>query len=183
MFFAVDLPKLRTVIGSNDSSLIDAILSTDHRMTPEGQTALREIVAGACAPVEETIHEYGYALEAICGYLGEAIGSDVYNVADHPYQSRLVANRCPVEIPVDENKFPEIGYLELSQLETELKLVSTTRARAAKQPLAVKLICVLTKGTFGRGMDAEEVEEDMEAYAETLQECINANKSLVSFRH
>ena len=46
MFFAVDLPKLRTVIGSNDSSLIDAILSTDHRMTPEGQTALREIVAG-----------------------------------------------------------------------------------------------------------------------------------------
>ena len=53
----------------------------------------------------------------------------------------------------------------------------------AKKTLIGFVLRKMTGGAVGREMNAEDVAEDMSAYAATLEECMDKHGSLVSFRH
>jgi hypothetical protein len=183
MFYGVDLDRLRAIPGSNDMALYEAIIADEENsLGDDEQDALKRILAGNIKNEPHTEHLYGYALKAICNHIGEMVGEEVAAIRDHPYSSKLVANGSPIDIPVNQSDFPEIGYLDRSELEAEHRLATTT-APKAKRTLLGFLLRKATGGAVGREMDADDVAEDMEMYAETLQQCINKNCSLVSFRH
>jgi hypothetical protein len=183
MFYAVDLPRLRSTFGSKDLELFEAVAKSSESLTEEETEALREIIRGECRNEPGTEHLYGYALKAICGYLGEMLlVGDVAAVRDHPYRSKLVANGSPVAIPYTDGDFPEIGYLSSDDLAEEHRLATETEAEA-KRSLGGFLLRKMTGGIAGREPNAEEVAEDMQEYAETLKECMNRKAALVSFRH
>ncbi len=182
MFYAVDLDRLRAVSGSKDLELFEQIRRKSDSLEDDELDALRRIVMGECLSDPDTEHCYGYALKAICEYLGERIGSDVAVVRDHPYRSQLVANGAPVEIPYTRRDFPQIGYLAYADLAKEYKLATETKPRA-KWTLGGFFLRKISGGILGREPNAEEIAEDMRAYAETLKECIDRKRSLISFRH
>ncbi|MBD3674464.1 MAG: hypothetical protein HUJ26_13160 [Planctomycetaceae bacterium] len=182
MFYGVDLEQLREIPGSDDRTLYQKISGGEDSLETDERDALKRIIKGNCQHEEGTKHLYGYALKAICEEIGEMVGEDVYAVRDHPYKSKLIANGAPIDIPYDGSDFPEIGYLEQSELEAEYQLATETKPRAKKTFVGF-LLRRLSGGAIGREMDAEDVAEDMEAYAATLKECMDKKLSLVSFRH
>jgi|GEM_PF-4530092 len=182
MFYGVDLDRLRSIPGSKDLKIFDAVNAhKSNRLDDEHQDALKRIINGD-VKTEPKPYVYGYTLKAICECIGELIGCDVPAIRDHPYKSKLVANGPPIEIPVDKTNFPEIGYLAKSDLEGELRLVTTTKPKA-KRTLVGLVLRKATGGAFGHEPDAEEIAEEMAEYAETLQKCIDKGLSVVSFRH
>lgn len=182
MFYGVDLDRLRAVPGSEDRTLYQKIAKDEDSLEEDERDALKRIIKGNCQHKEGTKHLYGYALKAICEEIGEMVGEDVYAIRDHPYKSQLIANGPPIDIPYDGTDFPEIGYLDQSELAAEYRLATETKPKA-KRTLVGFLLRRLSGGAIGREMDAEDVAEDMEAYAATLKECMDKNVSLVSFRH
>lgn len=183
MFYAVDLQRLRSIPGSKDDSLFNDILANGDSLDDEDQDALKHIIAGECDNEPGTEYHYGYALKAICEHIGQMVGAEeVAAVRDHPYKSKLVANGPPIGIPYTQSDFPEIGYLAHSELEAELTLATKTKPKA-KRTLLGFILRKISGGIVGREMSTEEVAEDMQAYANTLQECISRKCSLVSFRH
>lgn len=182
MFYAVDLNRLRSIPGSKDLSLFEQIKANSDSLDDDELDALRRIIMGECQNEPHTEFLYGYALKAICEHIGDMIGGEVAAVRDHPYKSHLVANGPPVDIPYTKSDFPEIGYLAHADLAREYQLATETKPKA-KRTLFGFILRKLSGGVIGREMSAEDVAEDMEAYAQTLQECMDKNSSLVSFRH
>lgn len=183
MFYAVDLPRLRSIFGSKDLALFEAITQSSDALTEEETQALREIIMGDCRSEPASEHLYGYALKAICEHIGEMLlVGDVAAVRDHPYRSKLVASGPPVAIPYTGQDFPEIGYLSQEDLAEEYRLATETKPRA-KRSIGGFLLRKMSGGVVGREPDAEDVAEDMQQYAETLKECMNRKASLISFRH
>lgn len=182
MFYAVDLHHLRSIPGSKDLSLFEQIKQESDSLEDDELDALRRIIMGECQNEPDTQYLYGYALKAICEHIGEMVGEDVAAVRDHPYKSKLVANGPPIEIPHTRSNFPEIGYLEHRDLAGEYKLATETKPKA-KRTLVGFILRKLSGGMIGREPNAEDVAEDMKAYAQALKECIDKNSSVVSFRH
>ncbi len=182
MFYGLDLERLRSIAGSGDAAICDQILAGEHELEDDELDALRRIVNGDIKSEPGTEHLYGYALKTLCEHIGEMVGEDVAAIRDHPYKSKLIANGAPIAIPVNPGDFPQIGYLSRIELSAEHELVKKTKPRA-KRTLVGFILRRLTGGAVGREMDAEDVAEDMRSYAETLQECIDKNCDLVSFRH
>ncbi len=182
MFYGVDLERLRKIPASEDLSLYEQIAESTDSLDDEELDALKRIIMGDCETEPDTEYLYGYALKAICEQIGEMVGEDVAAIRDHPYNSKLVANGTPIDIPYTASDFPEIGYLEHSDLASEYSLATETKPKA-KRTLLGFIFRKLSGGVVGREMDAEDVAEDMEAYAATLKECMDKNLSLVSFRH
>lgn len=182
MFYGLDLQRLRAIPKSNDINLYDEIAGSADSLDEDELDALKRVITGECKAEPHTEHLYGYALKAICEHIGEMVGEEVAAVHDHPYKSKLVANGPPIDIPYTRSDFPEIGFLDISDIPAEHRLATTTEPRA-KRSLLAWLLRRMTGGMVGREMSNEDVAEDMEAYAETLQECMDKNCSLVSFRH
>ena len=182
MFYAVDLERLRSIPGSKDQILLDEIKKAES-LGDDELDALRRIIMGECQNEPNTEHLYGYALKAICEHIGEMDGGDyVAAVRDHPYKSKLIANGPPVQIPYTKSNFPEIGYLEHADLAQEYRLATETKPRA-KRTLLGFILRKLSGGMIGREPNAEDVAEDMQAYAQTLKNCMDNKSDLVSFRH
>jgi hypothetical protein len=183
MFYAVDMPRLRSIFGSKDLGLFEAITQSSDALSQEETKALREIIMGDCRNEPNTEHLYGYALKAICEHIGEMLlTGDVAAVRDHPYRSKLVASGPPVPIPYTDRDFPEVGYLSHDELAEEYRLATETKPRA-KRSIGGFLLRKISGGVVGREPDAEDVAEDMQQYAEILKECMNRKASLISFRH
>lgn len=182
MFYAVDLDQLRQVAGSQDRALYERIAAEIDSLDKDELKALKRIIQGKYKYEEGEEYLYGYALKALCEYLGEMIGGDVGAVRDHPYKSQLIANGTPIDMPYTTSDFPEIGYLTPDELPQEYDLATKTKPKA-KWTLTGFIIRKLSGGVIGREPNVEEVAEDMQAYAETLKECLDKNQSLVSFRH
>ena len=182
IFYAVDLDRLRALAGSKDMTVYSEIASTSESLDDDELDALRRILNGECRSEPNTEHLYGYALKAICDHIGEMIGEEVAAIREHPYKSKLVSNGPPIDIPNTRSDFPEIGYLDRSELEAELQRVKSTKPKA-KKTLIGFVLRKMTGGAVGREMNAEDVAEDMSAYAATLEECMDKHGSLVSFRH
>ena len=150
---------------------------------PPTKQALREIVLGTFGTYEGGEAMYGYALKIICEHIGHRVGADdVANVADHPYESQLVASGPPLPIPYDETDFPEIGFLSFAHMPEELNRIDNApkKARGGVIPAALSL---LTGGRAGRRMTAKELVQDMAAYKRTLTEALEKKLAVVSFRH
>jgi hypothetical protein len=180
MFYAVDLQRLRSIPGSKDLSFLERMkesLDDDDELD-----ALKRIIMGECQNEPNTEHLYGYALKAICEHIGEPIGGEVAAIRDHPYKSKLIANGSPIAIPYSGSNFPEIGYLDHTELAQEYKRATETKPKA-KRTLLGFILRKISGGMIGREMSAEDVAEDMKEYAQTLKECMDKKSSLVSFRH
>ncbi len=182
MFYAVDLDQLRQVAGSNDRELYDQIVAAADSLDKPERKALKQIIQGKCRHTPGDEYLYGYALKAICEHIGEMVGVDVGAVRDHPYKSQLIANGSPIDIPINTQDFPEIGYLAVDQLPREYYFATKTKPKG-KWTLLGFLLRKLTSDMIGHEPSAEDIAEDMQAYAEALQECMDKNRSLVSFRH
>ena len=111
----------------------------------------------------------------------------VANVADHPYDSLLVKSGLPFPIP-DPSDFPMIGYLDFNQLDQEIALAKADHKKIASDSAeAMSLIRGLMNatgiGVRPGGIKPESIQEDIDAYVETLESAKNLGKGIVSFRH
>ena len=199
MFYGVDLDKLKAIYGSKDENLLTEMLRAQAQAIkgndecfedeikdegfPPTKQALREIVLGAFGTYEGGEAMYGYALKIICEHIGHRVGADdVANVADHPYESQLVASGPPVPIPYDETDFPEIGFLSLGQVPEELNRIDTA-PKTTRRGVIPAALSLLTGGRAGRQMTADELAQDVAAYRRTLTEALEKKLAVISFRH
>ncbi len=195
MFYGVDIDRLQKLYGSGDEAFAADLLKAKAEDIsnndgffedydgdiPSSETALRDILAGT-ANRDGAEAMYGYVLKIICEHIGQPIGLDVAAVRDHPYKSQLDASGPPIPIPYTRADFPEIGYLSLADIPAEIKRIDAA-PRKAKKSLLLTLLSLISGGMVGRQMNDEETAEDMGAYRATLQEALEKNVSVVSFRH
>lgn len=198
MFYGLDLARLKSLFGSRDEKFVAEVLSAraealkdndgffedaiEGGAIPNSERALRDIVAGTPEKDNEAAAMYGYVLKILCEHIGRPIGTDVAAVRDHPFKSQLVGSGPPIPIPYDLADFPEIGFLALSDIPTEIKRIDSA-PKKAKKSLVLSLFSLLSGGMIGRQMNDDETVEDMNAYRETLQQALDERVSIVSFRH
>ncbi len=181
MFYSVDLNQLKELSGSNDKTVLDAMFSEQSDIDEEEKEFVERIISGKYEDDEDSNYLYGYALKALCEHLGEQILSDVADIRAHPYKSKLLENKIPIDLPPSTD-FPQIGHLKPDEISSELELVKKTPPKP-KKSLVNAILRKLTSGILGREMDAEDLAEDMNAYAETLEQALAKKQGLVSFRH
>ena len=200
MFFAVDIDKLKGIFGSKNEELLSQILKSQQEdiedndgffeddiedgELPTTATALRQIFYGdPQMDAEGAI--YGYALKIMCQHLGEAVWGGEDGVADvtaHPYESKLVKSGIPIPIP-EPSDFPMIGYLAFNQLDDEIRRATARHEKTASDSAVLMSLMRRTLGLRRGGINAEELQEDIDAYVETLQKAKQLGKGIVSFRH
>jgi hypothetical protein len=204
-FFAIDIAELKELFGSKNDALLDEILKSqaedieefdaffesdiEEGELPDTATALREIFYGN--PRKDADGAiYGYALKIICQHLGEQVQGGEWgaaNVSDHPYDSLLVKSGLPIPIP-EPNDFPDMGYLDANQIDQELALAKADHTEiasdSAKSMSAFRtLMNAIGLGMKRSGINPEEIQEDIDAYVETLEAAKKLGKGIVSFRH
>ena len=174
--WGVNLTTLTSIHGSMKESIVDEIVSSlDEELEdndaffedeiedgdcPTTETALRQIAQGGDF-VADAPAMYGYALQILCQHIGRSIDHDeIAAVRDHPYESALTASGPPIAIPYDKSDFPEIGFIDSSDIAKEIAAIDTS-PRPSDQDLA----------------------DDVAAYRAALQDALDNNLSVVSFRH
>lgn len=191
MFYAVDVPKLQAIYGSNDKALLEDILKAqseelddnddffeDYDLEIDSRSALRNIFEGTVSREDlSTAAMYGYVLKILCEHLGEFAGSDLYSTRILPIESKLMANGPPIPIPDDTGDFPEIGFLTKEEIQAERK--------AAADPLSVsspQFFENMKKHTH-HVLTADELMEELGAYRDILDELADRGLGTVAFRH
>lgn len=202
-FYALDVSELMALHGADNRDLLDSILKSQSSEirdndsffegeiregdVPDTATAIQEIFAGNVRPVSDGAL-YGYTLKIICHHLGEQIevGEGVAAVADHPYESFLLKLGSPIPIP-EPSGFPEIGHLKFGHLDGEISIAKQCQEQQTGKSLedmtfgdALNLLSMYQKP--GAIYD-EDIQEDVEAYIETLEAAKSLGKGVVSFRH
>jgi hypothetical protein len=124
--YLVTLDEVRRTVGSRDSALVKAIVDyhpeafaeepdPDDEEIPLAQ-ALEELVAGEFRH-PNSAHQYGYALEEVCDYLGEELPSDCWCdirwicLKETGMERVFDQVGCPVKLPPNPGSFPAIGHL------------------------------------------------------------------------
>ena len=172
--YLVDLDRLRSVIGSRDETLAEAIIETNSEEFDDADEydtddylplveALRQLINGdALTPREYT--QYGYALEELCRYLGKPLDSIQWSAArwsciEATGLTRLLTEvGPPVQLP-PKTDFPAIGYLTRDEIKAELE-----RATALKN-----------------STPAEGVIELLDEYCGWLQKAIRRKRDIILF--
>jgi hypothetical protein len=185
-FFALDVDRLKGIFASNNEQLLNEILTAQAEDIasndaffankikagdlPSTATAIRQIFEGnPRVDIQDAL--YGYSLQIICRHMGEEVWGGEYgvaNVSDHPYDSKLLKSGVPIPIPVPSD-FPMIGYLSLNEIDDEIALATAEHAKPSNDS--------------SEDIDAEEIQEDIDAYVETLQKAKDLGLGIVSFRH
>lgn len=190
MFYAVDVPKLQAVYGSNDQALLDEVLTSrkegieendeffaDYELEVTTSGALRNIIAGNVDVQDRQSGAlYGYTLKMLCEHMGEFVGGDIYNTRILPITSKLMDNGSPIAIPEPED-FPEIGHLTKEGLVLELE--------AARNPLpssSPNFFDNMHQFTH-HSLSEDELMEELEYYQETLEDLIERGLGTIAFRH
>ena len=191
MFYSVDIAKLQSIFGSNDHTLLQAVLDENaddlddndgffegDGLAIDSRTAMRNIFAGNVPTNDPSVAAmYGYVLKILCDHIGEFAGGDIYSTQILPMDSKLMSNGPPIPIPVDPGDFPEIGFL-------------TAEGIVAEHDAALNALPADAPGFFANmreythhELDEEELAEEIEAYQEILGELVNDGKGVVAFRH
>ena len=140
--FVVDIPKLESIIGSKDASVIDAVKANNAEFFEEEEeefdddelwlsTAIQHLVMGEERDPEEA-HQYGYALQEICDYLGDPQDCDIWSgvrwgcVEGCGLEDLLTKTGPPVELPPNDD-FPNIGHIRRGEVNEYLQ-AATNRA-------------------------------------------------------
>ena len=152
--YAVDLAKVRSVVGSGDAKLVKQIAkkSADELeqiddiddAEPSAKECLAQLVDGETEDGDVNF-KYGYALELVCRHFGEwlpnrswsAMRFDWFDTVDkaigklgkRSLSARVFYSGVPVEIPRPED-FPMIGHLEKDEI---VELAAALRAAKAKK--------------------------------------------------
>lgn len=190
MFYAVDVPKLQSLYGSNDEGLLDAVLQQQaeeldendeffdgYELPIDSRTAMKQIFAGTVPPDKSLAAMYGYVLKTLCEHLGEFVGGDLYNTRILPIQTKLMENGPPIPIPDDPGNFPEIGYLTHEGLQTELE--AAANPLPSSSPDFFKNMQQYTH----HSLSEEELLEELDCYQEILNDLIATGLGVVAFRH
>ena len=132
----VDISKLQTAIGSRDTALIDGVMAVNpEEFEDEGdeeqddeiplRVALRHLIMGdevntRCA------HQYGYALEKLCDYLGEVLLPDVWGgvrweAVEACGLQGVLGTGPPVKLPPIAD-FPKIGHIPRTNIDGHIRL-------------------------------------------------------------
>ncbi len=204
MTYAIDLERLRRAVGSKDETLLSELRSAhpeyfadDDHVDEEGEIsharALTDLIMGNPL-VEESAHQYGYALKLLCEHLGEWLPSDywesiTWRVLQGTGMGELLQNSgSPVPLPKIAD-FPTIGYLTAERVKelasklgdrapTTVDLSGKKKRRSLQQWLVDKVIEKITH----RPMPGDEdLVECMEEYAGWLRDAAEEGKALVFF--
>lgn len=190
MFYAVDVPKLQAIYGSNDQALLDEILASrkedveendeffeDYELEVTTVGALHNIIAGNVDVQDRRSGAlYGYTLKMLCEHIGEFAAGDIYNTRILPMNTNLLANGVPIPIPESED-FPEVGYLTKEGLVAELE--------AANNPLphsSPNFFDNMRQFTH-HSLSEDELLEELDYYKEVLEDLIERGLGTVAFRH
>jgi hypothetical protein len=120
--YLIDLEKLRKAVGSRDESLVASVIK-DNREKSELTEPLRQLVMGNQLD-EAAGSDYGYALELLCGHLGEVLLPDVWGgvrwmaVEDAGLEDLLTKSGPPVPLPPTD--FPTIGHMTAAEVATKV---------------------------------------------------------------
>lgn len=175
-FFAIDIEQFKGLFGSKNEDLLSEVLQgraddieeldesyeddINDGELPNAKTALRQIFYGTIDPdVDGEMH--AQLVLVLLEHFGEQVfggENGVANVADHPYDSLILKSGPLLAIPEPED-VPEIKYLTPDQIDAEISLASATH-----------------------DVDiSDEMQEDIDAYIETLQKIKTLGKGAVSF--
>jgi hypothetical protein len=172
--YIVDIPKLKSVIGSKDESIVETIIEENPETFEDEEEfdddvllseALRHLIMDEERNSDEA-HQYGYALREICGHCGELQGSDAWNgvrwaaVEECGLVELMTKTGPPVELPPNDDG-PHIGHLRREQIRDHLQ-AAQKRAEKAHDSDARSLL---------------------KEYSAWLEEAASRNLDLVFFYH
>jgi len=138
VFYAIDLSRLRSALGSKDEHLLQAIAKANSDQIEESNEwfedeidegapslsdALRQLVMGE--PLDDDSgFMYAYATELLVSHLGERLDvDDIGWVSDLKLDSPLdLDHRIPVEIPQPAD-FPSFSHLTRDELQPQLETI------------------------------------------------------------
>jgi AcrR family transcriptional regulator len=137
--YAVDLDRLRSVFGSKDRALFEAIvegLADDirerdewsreqiERGAPSLREALSQIIRGRITGPDWAGFQYGYATELLCKHLGHPLDSAgcMGRVADLGIPTGLDGSGPPLPIPRPKY-VPIIGFLTADEVGVEYRRI------------------------------------------------------------
>jgi hypothetical protein len=144
--YLIDLERLQQAVGSQDESLIAALLQAEASEFEDeweegepGEQTDSEISlehAVRCLVMGEQLgkavgSQYGYALERLCRYLGEAILPETWGgvrwaaVEDSGLEDLLMQTGPPVPIP-DPGGFPTIGHWTAVEVAAKVNQLGTS---------------------------------------------------------
>lgn len=124
MIYAVDLDRLRKTVGSRKGSLIRKLKRRVDDDADDDEIsvaqAVEELIKGSfTAP--GSAHQYGYALEHVCGHLGTCLDSNsVGDVSELELNTPLADLRHPVALP-EIADFPFISSLSKDAVDAEVE--------------------------------------------------------------
>jgi len=128
--YAIDLEQLRAAVGSRNASLkkevytacaerieedADDLEDDDEALTLKA--AIGELIDGQLSD-EDSAHQYGYALEALCQSLGQSLDVDLWcgvrwaAMEVTGLDESIMAAGPPVDLPDLSGDFPTIGHLD-----------------------------------------------------------------------
>lgn len=132
--YILDIDQLKSVFGSNDQKLLNAIRENQverleeldecfedeiEEGAPTTFAAIEQIVAGVITNSDDAAFQYGYAIEFICQELGERVLTDDLGILSVlKLNTKLSQPRLPLPIPQPED-FPEISFLTAYEVTTE----------------------------------------------------------------
>ncbi len=128
----IDLAKLRSVVGSGDASIVDAVKANapeafedEEEYADDDEPVLSEALRGLVMGDEidpDNAFQYGYALQELCDYLGEMPEVDIWGgvgwgaVEVCGLEELLTKTGSPVPIPLEDGDFPAIGHINREQV-------------------------------------------------------------------
>jgi hypothetical protein len=132
--YIVDIPRLEAVIGSQDTSVVEAVMENNPEEfdidedefddEEEGEltiaTALRHLIMGEEKDPEEA-HQYGYAFAEICDCFGELQLCQMWNgvrwsaVEQCGLEDLLTKTGPPVQLPPNSDG-PAIGHIRRGEV-------------------------------------------------------------------
>jgi hypothetical protein len=200
--YLVDLDALARAVGSKDESIIAAVTARDPEAFAEDDgddeeislgRALRDLVMGN-PPVEESAHQYGYALEQLCDHLGKRLdGEDVWEgirweVLEATGMEEIMERKPPVPLPKTDD-FPAIGHLTAAEIAEMTARLSqgplTTAAPSGRKrkptPRAWLTNRILRAITHRQALSDADLRELLDEFANWLREAAARKQGLVFF--
>ena len=167
--YLVDLPKLRSAVGSKDAALIAAVrrkspqrFDADEYPLTLGQ-ALTHLVMGEKLAKDDA-HQYGYALEKLAAHLGKRLDFDLWSgvrweAMEDSGVAPVMKSGPPVKLPKIRGGFPVIGFLDRGEIAERVRRM----------------------GDEGLTHDDEELEELLKEFEAWLRTAAKAKQDLLLF--
>lgn len=169
LFYSVDLERLSASVGSNDKTLSDLFAQKFpdelERRLDDDEPILADAFADLVSNTfnhPDSGHQYGYALEILCGLIGDHLPDEdaIGHLGPLDIASPLESPRHPIDIPKELEDFPRISYMKPTDVKSE-------SARLSSIDIAFP--------------NDEDIEEAREAYKNCIDLAAEQNLAVVTF--